>query len=85
MTNGQKARADLLLGSPLTPTMAKAIIHDELTNRNLPFTKLSARTIDFSDLASAQCIFVKIHGWQPNPAWSELRKIAVKYGFRIED
>ncbi len=68
----------------MTPAQAKKIIAAELQARYLPYTKLTARTIDFSDLARASCIFVTIHGWQPNPQWEELRKVAVANGFRIE-
>ena len=50
----------------------------------MPFTKLTARTVNFTDLARASCIFVKIHGWQPNPVWVELKRIAVAHGFHIE-
>jgi hypothetical protein len=62
----------------------KQIIKMELDKRGLPYTKLTARKVDFTDLARASCIFVKIHGWQPNPAWDELKAIAVANGFRIE-
>lgn len=62
----------------------KKIIQVELDKRNLPYTKLTAKTIGFSDLARGSCVFVKIHGWQPNPAWDEIKAIAVANGFRIE-
>jgi hypothetical protein len=68
----------------ISPAACKKIMQQELVARNLPFTKLTARTIDFSDLARATCVFVKIYGWQPNPVWSELRAVAVQNGFRIE-
>ena len=68
----------------ITTGQAKKIIASELEKRGLPFTKLTAKTVDFTDLARANCIFVKIHGWQPNPAWDELRAIAVQNGFRIQ-
>lgn len=69
----------------ITPAAAKKVIAAALAERDLPFTKLTARTVDFTDLARARCVFVKIHGWQPNPAWTELRQIAVDNGFRIEE
>ncbi len=68
----------------LTPSQAKKIIKFELDRRELPYTKLTAKTISFSDLARADCIFVKIHGWQPNPIWDELKATAIARGFRIE-
>jgi len=68
----------------MTTNEAKKIVAAELQKRNLPYTKLTAKTVDFSDLARATCIFVKIHGWQPNPAWDEIRQVAVAHGFRIQ-
>lgn len=68
----------------VTVGQAKKIVKSELERRDLPFTKLTARTIDFTDLARASCVFVKIHGWQPNPAFDEIRAVAVANGFRIE-
>jgi len=50
----------------------------------LPFTKLSARTVGFSDLGRGSRIFVQIHGWQPNPVWAELEGFARRNGFSIE-
>lgn len=63
---------------------AKKIIKAELERRKIPYTKLTARTINFQDLARVNCIFVKIHGWQANPVYEELSKVAVENGFRIE-
>jgi hypothetical protein len=68
----------------VTANEAKRIIKNELDNRGLAYTKLTARTVSFVDLARASCIFVCVHGWQPNPQWAELRRIAVEHSFRIE-
>lgn len=68
----------------MTVNEAKWLIKAELERRKLPYTKLTARTIDFTDLARASCVFVKVHGWVPNPQWTELKAIAVANGFRIE-
>jgi hypothetical protein len=68
----------------ITAHRAKTIIREELERRGLPFTKLTARTVGFQDLARADCIFVQVHGWQPSPVWDELRNVAVQHGFRIE-
>lgn len=80
----------------MTPQQAKNIIRAELERRGLSFEKLTARTIGFQDLARANCVFVKIHGWQanikrdveglpvPTTSWDELRQVAVSNGFRIE-
>jgi len=69
---------------PITPQTAKTIIQNELTKLRLPYTKLTARTISFADLARDKCVFVKIHGWQPNPAWKTLKRLAHRNGFCIE-
>jgi hypothetical protein len=68
----------------LTPAQAKRIILAELQLRDLPFTKLTARTIGFSDLGRGSRIFVQIHGWQPNAVWAELDGFARRNGFSIE-
>ena len=62
---------------------AKKIIKQALEERNLPYDKLTAETMDFTDLARSQCIFVKIHGWKPNPLWAELKQIASYHDFRV--
>ena len=76
----------------MTPAQAKRIIKAELQLRELPFTKLTARTIDFSDLArgssilarGSSIIFVCIHGWEPNPVFNELKTLAHVHGFCVE-
>jgi hypothetical protein len=67
-----------------TIAQAKKIMVEALKARNLPFTKLSAKTVDFTDLARCECIFVRIHGWQPSPEWSALKAVAKANGFCIE-
>ena len=67
-----------------TISQAKKIIRQNLVDLNLPYDKLTAKTISFSDLARGSCIFVKIHGWQPNPKAEILRNIAIENGFRVE-
>ena len=75
-------------GGTMTPHSAKKIIGNILTERKVPFTKLTAKTIDFTDLARAKCIFVRVHGFvfneETTPLWRELRIIAGSNGFRIE-
>ena len=68
----------------ITPKQAKSIIKAKLAELGLPEYKLTAKTIDFSDLARATCVFVKIHGWTPNPLFQELRDVAIKNGFRVQ-
>ena len=65
-------------------TVAKKIIQKELDKRGLSYTRLTARTISFTDLARTSVVFVKIHGWESNPAWSKLQAVARQNGFRIE-
>ena len=67
---------------------AKEIARKALHTQGLTFEKLSARTISFSDLARASCIFVKVHGLgveisQPN-AWDTAKKMCKQNGFCIE-
>lgn len=68
----------------LTTHSAKQIIKRELDRRGLAYSKLTARTVSFSDLARGDCIFVKIAGWHPNPAWDELKAVAKANKFCIE-
>ena len=64
---------------------AKQIIKTTLHDLNLPDYKLTAKTIDFTNLARDSQIFVKIHNWQPSPLWANLKEMASKNGFCIED
>jgi len=68
----------------MTRSEAKGIIKTELEKRNLPFTRLTARTVDFSDLERSAGIFVRVHGWQPNSQWNELKSVAKANGFCLE-
>jgi hypothetical protein len=72
----------------MTTHQAKKIVANILTERNAAFTKLTAKTIDFTDLARAKCIFVRVHGFvfdeNTTPLWRELRTIAGSNGFRVE-
>jgi len=68
----------------ITPNKAKAIIKAALEANNLPFDKLTAKTVDFTDLARAKPLFVTIHGWKPNPIFSTLQKIAKDNGFKLD-
>ena len=68
----------------MTPREAKKIVASFLNQEGLPYTKLTAKTVSFSDLARRQCIFVKVWGWTPNPAWGTLKEIAVQNGFYVE-
>ena len=63
---------------------AKAIIQQELKHLGLPPLKLTTRTVSFQDLARADCIVVKLHGWAPNPAFDTLQQVARAHGLIVE-
>lgn len=67
----------------MTTHEAKKLLRDELDRRELPYDKLSARTIGFSDLARTDMVFVTVHGWEPNPVATELNQFASDHGFRV--
>ncbi len=70
----------------LTPSKAKRLLSNELQRLglNTNYTVLSSRTVSFVDLARGQTIFVRVHGWKPNPLWSQLEAFAKANGFLIE-
>jgi len=63
---------------------AAALIKKELEARQIPFTKVSAKTVGFQDLARCDKIFVRIEGWRPSPVAGELREIGWRNGFVVE-
>ena len=67
----------------MTNNEAKKIIAARLNELCLPDYKLTAKTIDFTDLARSSKLFVKIHGWKPASLWDELQKTAKENGFLI--
>jgi len=69
----------------MTNNAAKKIIAEKLASLELPAYKLTAKTIDFTDLARASKLFIKIHGWKPSPLWDDLQKVAKENGFLIQD
>lgn len=69
----------------MTTHQAKKIISNKLNELGLPSYKLTAKTIDFIDLARTSKLFVKIHGWKPSPLWEDLQQIAKTNGFLIQD
>jgi hypothetical protein len=68
----------------MTTNQAKKAIANKLNELGLPAYKLTAKTIDFTDLARNSCIFVHIHGWSPSPLWDEIKQTAKTNGFCIE-
>ena len=63
---------------------AKAVIKEFLDKRGLPYTRITAKTVSFSDLARGSAVFVQVHGWKPNPAWTELKEIARQHNVFVE-
>ena len=68
----------------MTPNKAKVLIRSFLQENNVPFSRLSAKTVHFSDLARASCIFVKVHGWVANPIAGDIVSLAKENGFCVE-
>lgn len=75
----------------MTPREAKKIVEAALASRNVQCTLL-AKTVSFSDLARADCVFVTVvgypfdgeHGSHTTYWHEELKPLAVKHGFRIK-
>ena len=63
---------------------AKFIVRGFLAARKIPYTRITARTIGFADLARTSCIFVTIHGWKPAPIATELDEMAKVKGFCVD-
>lgn len=68
----------------MTTNEAKKLVKGYLDEHNLPYLKLTAKTINFSDLARRNCIFVTVHGWQPGPAWADLKAFAAGHDFCVQ-
>lgn len=68
----------------ITINQAKKMVKAYLDERNLPYRKITARTVGFTDLARDSVIFVTVHGWKGDPAWQGLRQLAYDHDFRVE-
>jgi len=68
----------------ITTHAAKKVIKEILDREHLPYTKLTARTIHFTDLARASCIFVLIHGWKMDPKAKLLTAAASEHKFVVQ-
>ena len=62
---------------------AKRIIKSTLDASAVAYTKLTAKTVDFGDLARDGKLFVTVHGWTPNPFADDLKKLARQHGFVV--
>lgn len=71
-------------GVIMDAVQAKKIIEAKLNALGLSYAKLTARKVGFQDLARGDCVFVKVHGWKPDPLWDVLVKLAKANGFRVE-
>jgi len=62
---------------------AKNIIKKALSDNNFS-NRVTGKTVGFSDLARSTCIFVTVHGWNPNPFAGDLEKLGRENGFRVD-
>ena len=67
----------------MTTHEAKKIIRAELAKMGLS-NRLTAKTVDFTDLARDTCIFVCVHDWKPSPLAKEIQQAAKAHGFCAE-
>ena len=68
----------------ITSTQAKKLTEAKLRAEGLSGHKLSAKTVDFTDLARDKMIFVTVHNWTPNPKAECVQSFAKDAGFRVE-
>lgn len=68
----------------MTPAQAKKITKEALDCRGMSHTRITAKTVSFSDLARASMIFVSVFGSTPSPCWKDVDSIARNAGFRVE-
>lgn len=82
--NESEGEGSVEAGNKMTPAKAKKLIEDELKKLGLPYERITAKTISFQDLARDGKIFVKVHGWKPNPAGARLEQVARENGFKVD-
>lgn len=68
----------------MTPNEAKKVIKNYLDTNSLPYTRLSAKIVGFSDLARNSAVFVTVHGWQPRKEWADVKALAWQNDFSVE-
>mgnify|MGYP001558854388 CR=1 FL=1 len=66
-----------------TARQATAAVKDWLSSRYLDASRVSARTVSFSDLARCSRIFVEVGNWKPNPIAKDLKEYAQIQGFHV--
>jgi hypothetical protein len=67
----------------MTPQTAKKLVKAFLDTEGLAYTKLTVRTVDFTDLGRDKKMVLTVHGWQPNPKWDAVRAIGTLSGFLV--
>lgn len=67
-----------------SPAEAKARVKALLEALGLPFEKLSAKSTSFSGFGYGTGLFVKIHGWKPNPALGAMEEAMKGSGIVIQ-
>jgi hypothetical protein len=68
----------------VSPQVARKMVAAWLAELGLPYTRLKARTVGFSDLARGDGVFVTVLGWKPNPLAGELEQRAKAAGFFVD-
>lgn len=68
----------------MTTARAKTLTADFLATHGVSFTKLTAKTVSFADLARGGAVFVTVHGWTPNSAADAVTAFARAQGFRVQ-
>lgn len=67
----------------MTTAESKKLVRAVLDAHGLT-NRVTARTVNFTDLARAQPVFVMVHGTMPREVWDELAPIADEHGFILE-
>lgn len=67
----------------ITTHQAKRVVREALERYGLGYTKLTARTVSFTDLARGEALVVTIHGWGPSPDHELVRQAARAQGVQV--
>lgn len=69
----------------LTLSQAKKIVAEALFARDISYTKLKAKTVDFTDMARCEMIFVTVIGaTTPDVRLIAIDEVVKKHGFRVQ-
>jgi hypothetical protein len=75
------------MAEAITARQAARIMVRALEARGITGVTCKGRTVDFTDLARASRVFVRLHGWQTSEhgrCWDELAAIARSHNFSLE-